>query len=307
MTDTTLTAAPKRGLANLFTGTHGIRAGWGVAIFVLIAAALIFGLNVGLHAIHFHSPKDATGPGGPISSLFSTGVLASVLLVATLVTALIERRKLADLGLSLTNALPRFLQGLFFGVAALAALIGLLYVCGAIQISPIVLHGSDIWRFGGLWAAVFLLVGIGEELAFRTYLLQTIARGLNFRWACLIMAILFTAAHGFNPGETPIGLILVFVVAIVFALSVWRSGTIWWALGFHAAWDWAQSYLFGVADSGQPAIGSLVTSKAIGPDWLSGGATGPEGSILALVVLAAVTGVIFITLRKPDHDLGIKW
>ena len=307
MSDISVTpAAPKRGLKYVFVGPDGLRAGWCALLFFAITAALIVGLNVGLHAIHFHGPKSDPNVMDAVGTIFQESLLSGTLLIATIIATLVTHRKFSELGFSLTNALPRFIQGLFVGVAALSALIGLLYVCGAIKFGPIILHGADIWRSGGMWALAFLLVGVFEELAFRGFLQQVIGRGLNFRWACLIVGILFTIPHAFNTGESPFGLAGVFIAGAVLSLSVWRTGTIWWAIGFHAAWDWTQSFLFGVADSGQPAAGTFMTAMPIGPEWLSGGATGPEGSVLDLAITAVIAIIIMVTLRK-DHDLKIKW
>ena len=307
MTEPAVTAAaPKRGLRPIFIGSKGLRAGWSVAVFVVVVIALVLGLRSGLHAIHFHAPTSDPDVMEPVSSLFQTGLQAAIMVIATLVVVMIERRPLAQTGLSLKGAPWRFVQGLAVGGMALSLLIGLLLACHAIKVGPIVLHGADLWRYGGQWALVFLLVGIAEELAFRAYLQQTLARGLNFRWACVIMGLLFAAAHGFNEGETPVSLSLGVIFAFVLSLSVWKTGTVWWAIGFHAAWDWAQSFVYGVADSGQSSVGTLIVSRPIGAAWLSGGATGPEGSVLSFVVMLAVTGVILLTLRKPDQVLDIK-
>ena len=308
MTESIQTAErPKRGLKWAFVGPSGLRAGWGVALFIAIVVACRFALVAVLHAVHFHAPKSDPSLIDPTSTMFQDGLISAILLIATLLAAQIERRPLAELGLSLKNALPRFIQGLIVGVAAMCAEIGLLLACKGITLGQIVLHGSDIWMFGGQWALAFLLVGVAEELAFRTYLQQTLARGLNFRWSALVMGVLFLAAHAFNAGETPIGLISVFLAALVFTLSVWRTGTVWWAIGFHAAWDWTQSFVFGVADSGHPSVGALMTATPMGPAWLSGGSTGPEGSLLDLAVLLVVAGVIMVTLRTPDQKLDLKW
>ena len=306
MTDTAVTADTKPGgIKNIFVGSKGLRAGWGITLFFIVLTVLLVGLVLSLHTVMKHSPNmDVMTPG--LTMAFE-GVQASVVLVVTLITAALERRSLVQLGFGLKNALPRLLQGLAVGVVALAALVGILSVCGAIKIGALALHGADIWRYGAEWGLGFLLVGVSEELLFRGYLQQTLARGLNFRWAVLIMGILFTLAHVPNKGETPGGLFIVFVAGVVLSYSIWRTGALWWGIGFHAAWDWMQSFTFGVADSGHPAMNALMTSKPAGPDWLSGGSTGPEGSVLALAVLILVGLVIHFTVRKPDTDMKVKW
>ncbi len=109
--------------------------------------------------------------------------------------------------------MPRFLQGVVLGFIAMSATIGVLYLCHAFVFDGIALHGQDIWVYGAEWFLGFLLVGVAEELMFRTYLQQTLARGTNYIIAALIMGALFFYAHTRNPGETPIGLGEVFAPA----------------------------------------------------------------------------------------------
>jgi uncharacterized protein len=82
---------------------------------------------------------------------------------------------------------------------------------------------------------------------------------------------------------------------------LWRTGSLWWALGFHAAWDWAQSFVLGVADSGAMVQFHLLGTHPQGKALLSGGATGPEGSVFVLGILGLVAGVAVWTLpnRSP--------
>ncbi len=307
MTENVTTAATKpSGLKGIFIGSKGLRGGWGVLIFLVLVAAQAAALIFTLRALH-HGARPAVPVMTPDNSLISEGAFAAIAIIATGLTLAIERRSPVRIGLGLKNAVPRLLQGLVFGVLAMAGLVGALYLCHAITFAGFALHGADMWRYGAEWGAVFVLVGVFEELTFHGYLQQTLARGLNFRWAALIMGVIFTVAHTGNGGESPIGLLLVFTAGVVFAYSVWRSGTLWWAIGFHAAWDWMQSFTFGVADSGAPAVDALLISKPQGPQWLSGGATGPEGSVLTLLVMAVVILVIHLTLRKPDENMGVNW
>ena len=303
MTDDIAEAAPKKG--TIFVGSKGLRAIWSVLIFVAIAAACGFGINIALKLMHHIPSKSAVMD--PIHTSIGEGIGVVILTIATVVTALITRRSLGQLGFGLKNALWRFIQGLVVGFVMLSALVGALYLCHAFVIDKIALHGMDVLTYGWQWGLAFLLVGASEELMFRGFLQQTIARGLNFRWASLIMGAFFVAAHTGNGGETIIGLGLVLAAALVFSLSVWRTGAIWWGIGFHAAWDWAQSYFYGVADSGLASSHALMVSHPAGPTWLSGGSTGPEGSVLAIAAMLLSAGVIWLTLRKPDVDLDIKF
>ncbi|MGH7716143.1 MAG: CPBP family glutamic-type intramembrane protease, partial [Vulcanimicrobiaceae bacterium] len=110
----------------------------------------------------------------------------------------------------------------------------------------------------------------------------------------------FGLLHAQNPGESPLGLVAAALVGLVFCFSIWLTGSLYWAIGMHAAWDWTQSYLFGVADSGLRMQGHLLQTHSAGNIWLSGGTTGPEGSVLVLVVLALMTlGLYLAWGRRP--------
>ncbi len=302
VTDEIVTQGEKKP-TNIFIGSKGLRAGWGILLFIVV-----FGVLSAIAVFTFKAMNMKPDAGGmtPFSVISGEGMISALLIVATIVTALIERRPLAQIGFGLTNAVPRFVQGVVLGFIAMSATIGVLYLCHAFVFDGIALHGQDIWVYGAEWFLGFLLVGVAEELMFRTYLQQTLARGTNYIIAAIVMGGLFFWAHTRNPGETPIGLGEVFAAGVLLSVSIWRTGTVWWAIGFHAAWDWAQSYFYGVADSGLVAKGALMTTHAVGPTWLSGGTTGPEGSIVSIAATVVAAIVIWVMAPKQDVKLDIK-
>jgi membrane protease YdiL (CAAX protease family) len=139
-----------------------------------------------------------------------------------------------------------------------------------------------------LWGVVFVCVGFTEESLFRGYAQFTITRGIGFWWGMILFALLFGLMHRTNPGESPVGLASVVGAGLIFCLSLWFTGSLWWAVGFHAAWDWGQSYFYGTADSGMLAQGHLFREHPMGSALWSGGTTGPEGSVLVLPFLLVV-------------------
>ena len=104
----------------------------------------------------------------------------------------------------------------------------------------------------------------------------------------------------------PVGLISAGLVAVVFCLSLWRTGSLWWAIGVHASWDWGQSFLYGVADSGLMIQHRLLATHPVGKTVLSGGTTGPEGSIFILAILMLMTLIILFTLPREKYGLASK-
>jgi membrane protease YdiL (CAAX protease family) len=306
----------------VFLGPDGLRAGWSLLIFILLLVGLVFAGNFIAHKILPPAPKAAQ-----TSTARVLGVKFAILnelvpflavLLATWIMSKIERRPNSVYGLGGSRKLPQLFAGLAWGVLCLSLLVFILLKTGFLVIDSRLIFGSDILRYGALWLIGFLLVGLLEEYLTRGYLQYTLTRGLAgiYKWAfktrhsaalgfwtsAFIFSFLFGLGHGKNPGESPVGLASAGLVGLVFCLSLWRTGSLWWALGFHATWDWAQSFLYGVADSGTMVQHHLLATHPLGRVIFSGGATGPEGSIFILGVLVLIVLIIFFTL--PDTDGG---
>ena len=312
---------PPSALRKTFMGKDGLRAGWSLLIFMAIFAAIAFCINVIAHKLYpaaANSGKAAAElMGKPAFLLTGESLQFLLVLLVTWIMSKIERRPNSVYGLGGSRKLAHFLAGLAWGVTCLSLLVLTLWKTGLLVIDSRLLFGSNILRYGAIWLLGFLMVGLFEEYLTRGYLQYTLTRGLAglYQWAfktrhsaalgfwtsAAIFSILFGLGHGKNPGESPIGLLSAGLVAIVFCLSLWRTGSLWWAIGFHASWDWAQSFLYGVADSGLMVQHHLLATHPIGKPLLSGGATGPEGSIFIIAILAIMTLIIVSTLPRTRY------
>ena len=315
------------GLA-VFFGPYGLRAGWSLLIFVFIV--FILGLAIGGVYKHVHPHHAATAAAksqqhaaatvqaqetAPFEILFSHGIPLAVVAFASWIMTFIERRRFGVYGFGGVQRVSDCAKGLLTGVVMLSLLVGALRMSHLLVFDGIALSGSTAVLYGLKWLAGFALVGIAEEYMFRGYLQYTLGRGLSgilprgnayrnmlgFWLAATLLSSLFFLGHTGNAGESPIGLLSVFLVGLVLAYSLWRTGSLWWAIGFHAAWDWAQSYLYGVHDSGMVSKGRLMNTHPAGNVLLSGGLTGPEGSLFILGVLLIVVVLIRTTLPKREH------
>ena len=133
-------------------------------------------------------------------------------------------------------------------------------------------------------------MGFFEEFLFRGYTQFTLASGVGFWPAATMLSAAFGALHLGNGGEDKVGALSVFVIGMFFCLTLRRTGNLWFAVGLHAAFDWGETFLFSVPDSGIVAPGHLLNSSFHGPVWLTGGTVGPEGSVMAFVVVGASGG-----------------
>jgi uncharacterized protein len=295
----------------IFLGKDGLRAGWSLLIFIAIIAVIAFSVNFIGHKLHVSSPK----PGAeipPLLGILGEGLNFLAVLLATWVMSKVERRPASLYGFGDQRKLPHFFAGFAWGITFVSLLVLTLWKTGLLVIDSRVLFGSNIFRYGAIWLFGFLLVGLFEEYFNRGYVQYTLTRGLAgiYQWAfktrhsqalgfwtsAAVFSILFGLSHKSNPGESPIGVVAAGLVGLVFCFSLWRTGSLWWAIGFHASWDWGQSFVYGVADSGLMVQHHLLATHPVGKPILSGGATGPEGSIFILVILVLITLIIHFTL-----------
>ena len=206
--------------------------------------------------------------------------MAFFVALGTWVVARMEKRPLADYGIPPRGLFGiRFWEGLLWGFAMLSAIVLFLRATGDFQIDSVALNGPALLRYALGWGAVFVAVAINEEFAFRGYWLFIMARRLRFWRAALFLSAIFGMAHLLNPGENAFGILQVVVIGLLFCLTIRRTGTLWFAVGFHAAWDWTETFFYGTPDSGLVGVGHYLNTSVNGSKWITGGSAGPEGSV----------------------------
>ena len=270
----------------LFIGPDGLRPGWGFAFYV-IAFLVLQVIAVDLAWSHDFGASELWN-----SLLENVGSLVAAI-IPSIILARVEHRKWGVYGLPGRSAFGKqFWVGLLWGFGAISFLIWALYGLHCFTFGRIVLHGARVLKFAAFWGLAFLLVGFFEEFLFRGYTLFTFVRGVGFWPGAVTLSCAFGLVHLRNGGEQWEGLLAAGCIGLFFCLTLRRIGTLWFAVGFHAAWDWGETFFYSVPDSGLVSPGHLLSSSLGGPKWLSGGAAGPEGSILCLIVIA-MTWIMF--------------
>ena len=306
-------------LHKIFFGEDGLRAGWSLLIFVAIFAAMAFSVNFIGHRLFpgaLKTPKPGT-EASPTFLYFAELIPFVITVLVTWIMSKIERRPNSVYGFGGRSRLKYFFAGLAWGIVCLSLLIAALGKAGLLVIDSRLLFGREVFLYGAIWLLGFFLVGLLEEYLTRGYLQYTLTRGLAgiYQWAfkthhsrtlgfwtaAIIFSLLFGLGHGKNPGESPIGLLSAGLAAMLFCFSLWRTGSLWWAIGFHTSWDWGQSFLYGVADSGLMVQHHLLATHPVGKPVLSGGTTGPEGSVFIIAILALASLIILFTLPAAHH------
>ncbi len=279
----------------LFLGPDGLRVGWGLA-FYAVSFLILQRLLVDLAWSH------DWGASGLWSSMLAE--LASLLaaVIPSLVLARVEQRPWSAYGLPARLAVGRlFWIGSLWGFASITLLIFALSGFHAFSFGHVVLHGLRIWKFAVFWAIFFLLVGLFEEFLLRGYSQFTLARGVGFWPAALGLSCAFGLIHLKNDQEHWPGVLAAAFIGLFFCLTLRRTGNLWFAVGFHATWDWGETFFYSVPDSGMISPGHLLSSTLRGPTWLSGGSVGPEGSVLCFVVIG-LAWILFAKLYRTQPN-----
>lgn len=284
MTDPTFAST----LRKVFWGPDGIRPGWRFLIFVILSNGLGYAISAGLE----HVPPTAR-----IFSAHIRGVLTApftivieipylAFFLSALIMSKIERRSFGKYGLPRAGAFGKlFWQGVVWGLVMESVEMVAISALGGFSFGSLALMGFAIVKYGALWALGFLFVGLAEEFGWRGYAQFTLSTGMGFWPSAIVLSALFGAGHLENPGESWVGALSVFVFGLLCCFTLRRTGNLWFAVGLHAAGDFAESFIYSVSDSGLRATGTLLNSTVHGSRWLTGGAVGPEGSVFAFILM----------------------
>ena len=223
--------------------------------------------------------------------------------------AQIESRSPGTYGLPLRGAFGRlFWQGCLIGLLEVSGLIGLIAAFGGYSFGDLALCGQELLRWGMLWAVLFIFVGLFEEFLFRGYTQYTLAESIGFWPAAALLSCLFGAVHLRNPGEGWVGAAGVATIGLIFAFALRRTGNLWLVVGWHASFDFGETFLYSVPNSGVVFSGHLSNASLHGAAWLTGGTVGPEGSVfsfLTMGILALAIHVLFPAKKTaPAQNLG---
>lgn len=219
-------------------------------------------------------------------------LLLALVIVPSVVVLRLFREPARSTGWDASGALRKISIGLIAGFGLMVAIAGALWAMGAVRFD----FGASgpTAESGGLLlsALLWLALAAGEEGLDRGYAFVQLCRALSFWPAALLSSGWFLFGHIGNAGETLSGVLIAGLVGLLLCYSLRKTGSLWFALGFHAAWNFTQSAIFGFNNSGGGAPVSVFQPHLSGSAWLTGGWVGPEGSLLAFPALLALWWII---------------
>lgn len=287
------------GFKSLFIGTDGrLRYVWRAAIYWVAGNYAVMPLTYWVIG-HF--------AGNELSArniFLGELALFAGALICTGVFAFYERARIDSYGLPVRRALgPRTWEGALAGIVMAGAVAIGMYALGGMQVHGFAATGSALWLSALAWLVANIVIGVAEEFWYRSYFLQTLWKAFGFWPGALVIALLFTADHYFyKTGENIWDVITLMSLSLLMCYSVLRTGTLWFAVGFHVAFDYMQLFVIGTPNGSQVPAGRLLDVSFSGPAWLTGGVLGTEASFLMYPMIALLWLYVWWRFRPAALD-----
>jgi membrane protease YdiL (CAAX protease family) len=284
----------------LFIGGDGmVRPIWRAAIYFALGTWVLVPpmghvYESALRALHV--PDSLNPAATALSEICFNFVVA---LACTGIFALYERRRIDSYGLPVRRALgPRTWEGAATGVI-MAGGVGLgMVLLGGMHIHGLATTGAALALSALAWLGANICVGVSEEFWYRSYFLQTLWKGIGFWPAATVIALIFASDHYFfKAGENVWDVITLVSLSLLMSYTVLKTGTLWFAVGFHIAFDYIQLFVIGTPNGSHVPVGRLLDVSFSGPTWLTGGVLGTEASFLMYPFIAALW--LYVYWRFP--------
>lgn len=215
----------------------------------------------------------------------------------------VEKSPWLGLGMTKKGAFKDFILGWGIGAAMLITCVLLMWGFGAIRISSVQFSPQLFGEFLVLVLA-WSMQGTTEELLARGWMFSSLAAKHNIPVGLLVSSLFFTFLHLGNDGISLIPLLDLTLFAILACLVMLKTGNLWVISGIHAAWNCFQGNVFAFPVSGTQAGQAFIAVETSGPDWLSGGAFGVEGSVISLIVQGLMIAWLIYDLYFKNNNLS---
>lgn len=292
-------------MKNIFINkeTGLLRAGWRIFLFLVLFMGLTVGGMITVRWILGGLPK--------LSPQQWTVVGVTATTAVYIARRFLDKRSFVSLGLKVDRlAVLDVIAGIVNSALVMTTVYFMMLGLGLIDF-----HGFTWWtdevnvEVGFQMAVVpvvliviykLSIVAWWEELVFRGYIFQNLIAGMGLIWAIVISSLAFGLIHILNPDGTVLGGILIVLITPQLIYAYLKTGQLWLPIGLHLGWNFFQASIFGFAASGQESP-SLISQSPVGPEWLSGGEFGAEGSILIIPVTILSYFLVHYWVRVSRH------
>lgn len=274
-----------------------LRAGWRLLLHAIFYLVVLMTLSLG--ALLFYR-----GELGVIITSISPAImidLVSILSVTYLARRFLDYRSFSSLGLQVDRStVSDLIVGFLIPGLMMASIFLVEYAAGWTQFQgwswqTVGINQSAIGLLGGLSA--FIMVGIGEEILSRGYHLQNLMEGLNLHWALFLSSSVFALMHLFNPSTSLMSTLGLLAAGYFLAYGWVRTHKLWLPIGLHIGWNFFEGNVFGFNVSGLDTFRLLLHTPS-GPEFITGGAFGPEAGLIALPAMLLGAWLVKLYTRE---------
>ncbi|HEX9760447.1 MAG TPA: CPBP family intramembrane glutamic endopeptidase [Candidatus Acidoferrales bacterium] len=250
------------------------------AVFAVISALLVAGAVTTL----------TRGAGGATRLIVYYAVLVSVhLLLTWWMLTLVDRASFRTLGLWFYPGWARELGiGAVLGLGVQTVTVAILVAGGWVEYTGVAPDTSRVLPSVAGAAVLLLLAGSWEEIVFRGYPFQRLVDSVGALGAVAVFSILFGAVHTANPSANALSTANTVLAGALLAAAYLKTRALWLPIGLHVMWNFSMGMLYSLPISGIRFGTPPLVAEPHGPEWLSGGAYGPEGSVVLTVAAAAL-------------------
>ncbi len=275
-------------MKNIFVNSETglLRAGWRIFLFIA--------LFMGITAVGMFTVRWILGGLPRLSPQQWTVMAVTSTLAVYIARKYLDKQTFTSLGLKVDRyAVLDVISGIVNSALVMTAVFFMMRSFGLIEF-----HGFTWWTdtvnadMGFQLAVVpvvlfviyeLAIVAWWEELVFRGYFFQNLIAGMGLLWAIIVSSLVFGLTHLMNPESTILGGLLIALITPQLIYAYLKTGQLWLPMGLHLGWNFFQASIFGFAASGQDSP-SMISQSPVGPEWLSGGEFGAEGSVLIIPV-----------------------
>lgn len=212
----------------------------------------------------------------------------------------VEKRSAAEL--SLRGFVPEIGAGFALGGLMVCATVAGLAAMGGYHIRSV-----SAWTVIAMPLLMHLTIGLIEEMLMRGVLFRLVQESLGSWIALAASGVVFGAMHLVNDHVSALAIANIAAFGVMLGAAFVLTGRLWLCFAIHAGWNFAQEGVFSSAVSGQVGTPGWLVGEMNGPEWMTGGAFGLEGSAIALVVLLGVTGVMLLLTRRSGRIVLPFW
>lgn len=224
---------------------------------------------------------------------------ALTLILAYIFAKKILKRSNLSLGLVDDKKISNYGKGILLGFGLLTLIVLILKLTGLAEISKNP-SGFDTKLFL-LFIPAWLIQGFEEEFLLRAILMNQMAAKGKISLAMIANSLIFAIFHLGNAGISPMAFANIFLLGLIFSQIFYLSDSIYIVGAAHSFWNMTMANIYGITVSGNKSVGvTYFTTSLKGPDLISGGGFGVEGSIVTTIVLAILIVILIRKIKQRD-------